>query len=100
MFQLSSPGREGEKVLLQYGRIEDRWMWRAFEGTWNDSSREFVKRQVICRTEDETVLDENGSHCWQMNNNACPESEPGPGAVADWQWSLHCTTKNVIHSQS
>lgn len=96
LFQLSSPGRDGEKLLLQYGSNEDgRPVWIAYEGMWDDSSSTFQARQAVFKTEDTSnVLTEQGVHYWQMNESASKE------AVADgqphWQGSLCCTTKNVV----
>ena len=97
MFQLSSPGREGEKLLLQYSRIhDDRWEWVAYEGNWNPDSREFAIRQAVFKTEDRTVLDENGMHTWQMNRNASKSAQPPASEAADWEGRLACSTRHVI----
>ena len=98
MFQLSSPGREGEKLLLLYSRIHDRWQWIAFEGSWNPGNRQFLIRQAVFKTEDSTVLDENGSHTWQMNKAASKTAEPDASAAPDWEGQLVCSTKHVITS--
>ena len=96
MFQLSSPGREGEKLLLEYSRIHDRWQWVAYEGNWNPDNRQFAIRQAVFKTEDRTVLDENGLHTWQMNRNASKSAQPVASEAPDWEGHLVCSTRHVI----